>query len=156
MAIEVQYGDAEELVAAGDYVIIRIVDGQRSTTADFDRLVGVLDSALGDVPLVGYIQIVRQGTPPLQPEVRRHVAEIFDTYSDRVVGVIVLLGLGFWTKSYRLAMRAFNSLLRRSHVHVAGTVEGGFEILANEMIGLNAEELMQTYARLSEDMAELR
>ena len=156
MAIEVQYADATELVAAGDCLIIRIVDGQRSTTADFDRLVGVLDSALGDAPLVGYVQIVCQGTPPLQPDVRRHVAAMFDQYSDRVVGVIALLGLGFWTKSYRVAMRAFNSLLRRSHIHVAGTVEQAFETLANELIGINAEELMAVHAELSEHMAKLR
>lgn len=152
MEFEIQYATRTELVATCAGVIVRIVDGHRTTIEDFDRFFALLDAHFTDVPLVGVIQITRQGTPKLDSEVRRHVAQLYDARADRLVGVMVLLGIGFWMSAFSRTLGTFNGLLRRNQMALEATVEAGCETLARELIGLNAAELTAACQQLARRM----
>ena len=151
----IHYATRTELVATADHLVIRIVDGHRTSVEDVERLARLFDTKFAEIRLVGFLQVIRQGTPPLAPEVRRHAATILGCYGDRVVGVIALVGLGFWTASLRFGLRAFNSLLRRNPMYIESTAEAGLETLARELVGLNVDELTEVYFQVSEHMASL-
>lgn len=151
----IKYASRTELVAYGEHVVVRLVEGHQTDFADIDRVVGVFEEELGDAALGGYFQVIFQGTPPLHPEVRRYAAQSLDGYGDRVSSVFVLLGLGFWQSSLRLALKGFTKLIQRSGVIIEGSIEAGAYSLARELIGLNPEELKLSCLELQAHMREL-
>ena len=154
--LQIRHATRTQLLASGEFVVVRILDGHNTDFEDIDRIAELIETEKRDARLAGFFQVICQGTPQLDPEVRRYAAKILDSYGDRACTVVVLLGLGFWTATLRLALSAFTSMMRNGkNVHIEGKIEAGAQTLARELIGLNAEELCEAYAELYEHMRTL-
>jgi hypothetical protein len=151
----IQYASRTELVAVTSHMVVRIVDGHRTTTADFDRLDATVTRELAASPVFGVLQVVCHGTPPAPPPIRRHGAQLMERYAERSCVVVALLGLGFWTSALRTAIVAFTTLLRTTHIHLEDSVEAAAERLASELVGLNPEELVAAFTELHDHMRTL-
>lgn len=136
-------------------MIVRIIDHHATTEQDFDRLAETIDAQMAGVPLYGVLQIALQGSPTPGLSVLRRAAQVMEARADRAVLVIATLGLGFWASTFRSAVRAFGGLLRTSSFQLESSIEGAAEVLARELVGLNADELLAGFVELLEYMRSL-
>lgn len=155
MSFAIQYASRTELVACGGQVVVRLVEGHWTESADIDRLVAVIDEALGEAPAGGLFQVFFQGSPPLTSKVRRYAAQALDVHGERLVCVFVVEGLGFWKSSLGEAIDGFAKLSERSGVMLESSLEAGARRLALELVGLNPEALRDSCLDLQAHMRGL-
>jgi hypothetical protein len=132
----------EYLVSRGP-VLVRLLDGGPTTIEDIDLACEVLDRMLERHSTIGVFVVVEHGTPVPPASVRSYVGERFGAYGDRVVNGVCMLGLGFWAKA---AFAAVTTMVRLSGVStfvLETNLERATSRLALELVGVDAEGLVE-------------
>jgi hypothetical protein len=153
--LPIEYACRTELVAIGRHVVVRIIDGHRSQMEDFDRLAAVIASKMPKGRPFGVLHVSWHGTPQAAPAVQRHAAKLLEGYADEAVVVVALLGVGFWSASFTAALAAFAKTLGHSRINVETNLEAATQLLARELVGINAEALASAYEALHLHMRSL-
>lgn len=155
MQLLIEYASRAELVALGDHVVVRIVDGHHTESADFDRLEAAIIRRMDDARAFGVLHVSWHGTPTPSPEVQRYGAQMVDRYAERACVVIAVLGLGFWSAALLSAMGGFTRMLKFTRVRVETSIDAAARALAEDLVGLDATALVSAYEELHRHMRSL-
>ena len=131
---------------------MRLIDGRASGHADIDLVQELFTRELEQHELVGYLQVIYEGTPPMAAEARKRGAQMVDGFGGRVRSVYVLEGTTPWTIVLRMGLAAFTRLVR-SPTKIESSIERTAFELARQLPALEPEEL---WARSQELRAKMR
>ena len=144
MTLEIHSLDGREAIATIGSVVLRVIDGAPTDTDVLDRFAARTQRVLERSSFVGMWIVVHHGSPPPTMAVSRYAARVLEAQAHRSSTVYSMLGLGFWAATARAATSMVNTMLRSSS-HVEDSVEAGAARLAQELVGLNSDELVAGY-----------
>ena len=156
MEAQVEHQTTSERLVTRGLLMVRVLDGGSTTLEDVDLACQVIDRLLERHPTVASVVIVEHGTPTAPVAVNRYAAERFGSYGDRLLVGVCMLGLGFWAKA------AFNSMTVALRFTDAITLlldtnlEGLARQLADELIGLDPDDLVAFFEQQREHMRAQR
>lgn len=144
--------DATHAVACGGGIVLRLIDGRPSGHADIDLVQPLFRRELEHHPLVGYLQVIYEGTPPMESEARKRGAQMIDGFGGRVRSVYVLEGSTPWTIVLRMGLKTFTRLVR-SPTKIESSIERAAFELGRQLPTLEPEDL---WARSQELRAKMQ
>jgi hypothetical protein len=145
-----------EYLASWGPVLVRLLDGGTTTIEDIDRACEVLDRMLERHSAIAVFVVVEHGTPVPPATVRSYVGERFGAYDERVVNGVCMLGLGFWAKAAFSAVTTMVRLSGLSTFVLETNLERAASRLALELIGLDAQGLVEFCEQLRAERVQSR
>lgn len=154
--LEVRYRTTQEICATLGPVVIRICDRAPTEVADIDRVEQLFDELLETHKNIALLLVLTHGTALPDSVGQRRAKESMHRYADRLVGVVALLGLGFWASAVRTTLSAIIRMVRQESFALEGSVEEAIERLTMELVGLDGEALLRAYELLWAELTQLQ
>jgi hypothetical protein len=148
MQLDVVYRTKQEIYAIWGPVVIRLIDGAATESADIDRLHGLLAAVLAGWPTAGVLLISHHGSPQPSIATMRYSNNLMGDLEDRLVIAVASLGLGFWAEAARVTTAWLMRMVRHGTLLLEGSVEAAARGMALEMVGLDAEGLIDACKQL--------
>jgi hypothetical protein len=141
-----------EIVAQLGPVVIRVVGGYETTEASILGLFDVIAEVLREHPVLAMLVVVEHGSPVPTGEVRRCIDEQLTNYADCVITGYAMLGLGFWAQQAR-DFAQDRTRLEGCTILVDIELARLVERLASELVGIDAEQLIEVAQQLRAELA---